>query len=541
MNEPFDVEISRALKKETAESLQGWEFTPAMQAKVMQRIRAEASSDDSTADAPPAPPARRRNLVDWARPLSLVAAAAAAVVLAVNVNWSGLGLGGAASKGSAVTTDSAPPPEMAKAAPYGTNAEPGVKSTKQQAPVPPVQPAPVGSSGSGAAPNTGVANLQAPNERSGDVAFALPMPGPARQEEALADGFRALTAPPGAPGTAKMAGGTEPTDPKEPTEPAQGDPPDFGIAAIAAVENVSGAVADGGAVFTLTTNGLNFTSADMAVVRDISLEELNGASTVTVAADGKAAVVGGGNRVYLISTEGSLERTIQTEGVVERVRWSIDGRLLAVADGTRVVVYAADTGKAQFEVAAGAGAEMAFTPSGYLAVYAAGTNGPHQLVLMDAKGSEVARLNQPPEAGSGLAVAASGSIVVAGGHAYSATWSSVWALPIATMGVTALGHERIVGWNDKSVLNVNVTDGKPVWQANWEGTGRITRVVASPDGSLMAILAQTEEGPVLWVVEAGGKVRLTERLEQVPVEIGLAGDQVVMILPTAVQYRAIPE
>ncbi|HYF76710.1 MAG TPA: hypothetical protein VD973_06250 [Symbiobacteriaceae bacterium] len=541
MNEPFDVEISRALKKDTAESLQGWEFTPAMQAKVMQRIRAEAASD-SAADEPPAPPARRRNLVDWARPLSLVAAAAAAVVLAVNTNWSG-GFG-ASSKESAMTTDSAPPAEMARTVPSGDKADNLEPTATQQILVPPVTPAAVDNSGSGAAANAVVVGSQPSNEQSRSLAFALPMPAPAHQDAALTDTFRALTAP----GSAKMAGASEPpqtveptkpTDPTEPTPPADGGEVEFTMVATAAVENVSGAVAHDGAVFTLTTTGLNYTSADMAIAREISLEGLDVVSTVTVAPDGKTAVSGGGS-LYVVSAEGELHCTVHTEGVIERVAWSQDGRL-AVADGKRVVVYFAETGEAQFEVTTGSVPELAFTPSGYLAIYARRPDGAQELVLMDAKGTEVARQVQPAEAGSGLTVAAGGSIVVAGGQAYSATWSPIWELPMKTTGVTALGAEGVVGWNDQTVLNANVTDGKPAWEANWEGTGRITRVVASPDGKLMAILAETEEGPVLWVVEAGGKVRLTERLEQVPVEIGLSGDQVVMILPTAVQYRAIPE
>lgn len=538
MNEPFDVEISRALKKETAESLQGWEFTPAMQAKVMQRIRAEAASDDGTADAPSAPPARRRNLVEWARPLTYVAAAAAAVVLAVNVNWSGLGV---SSKENAATTDSAPVAERANPtpAPVAGNVEP-VTTTATQSAAPKVQPATVDNAGSGTSGNAGAASPPPPTQRSRDVAFALPMPEPAVGAAVLADGFTALAAP---PGPAKMAGAHEagqPEEPTAPTDPADGGQAQFGIAAIAAVENVSGAVAADGAVFTLTTTGLNYTSADLAVVRDISLEELSGVSTVAVAADGKAAVVGGGNRVYLIDATGKLERTIERTEAVELVRWSDDGRL-AVADGKQVVVYAAATGESQFAVTAGPAAEVAFAPDGSLAVYAALPDGTRQVVLVDAKGNEVARQNQPAGAGRGLAVVASGKAVVAGGLAYDPKGASLWALPLATTGVIALGVEGAVGWNDKTILNVNAADGKPVWQANWEGTGRITRVVSSPDGSLMVILAETDEGPVLWVVEAGGAVRLTERLEQMPVEIGLAGDQVVMILPTAVQYRAIPE
>jgi outer membrane protein assembly factor BamB len=537
VNEPFDVEISRALKKDTAESLQGWEFTPAMQAKVMQRIRAEAASD-SAADEPPAPPARRRNLVDWARPLSLVAAAAAALVLAVNVNWSG-GFG-ASSRESAATTDSAPPAEMAKTVPSGDKADNLELKTTQQGVVPPVTPPAIDNSSNGAAANAVAIGSRPSNERAESLAFALPIPAPAHQDAALTDTFRALTAP---PGLGKMAGATDPTptvEPTDPTPPADGGELEFNMATIAAVENVSGAVAEGGAVFTLTTTGLNYTSADMATVRDVSLEELGFGSTVAVAADGKAAVVGTGNRVYLIDTDGTLMRTIARSEAIERVRWSTDGRL-AVAEGKRIVVYRADSGEAQFEVATGGPAEIAFTPSGYLAVFARRPDGAPELALMDAKGTEVARLVQPAEAGSGLTVAAGGRVVVAGGHAYSATWRSIWELPMKTSGVTALGDEWVVGWNDKTVLNANVTDGKPVWEANWDGTGRITRVVASSGGKLMAILAETEEGPVLWVVEAGGKVRLTERLEQVPVEIGLSGDQVVMILPTAVQYRAIPE
>jgi hypothetical protein len=531
VNEPFDVEISRALKKETAESLQGWEFTPAMQAKVMQRIRAEATSDDDAADAPSASPARQRNWAERARPLSWVAAAAAAVVLAVNINWSGFGMGGSALKESAATPD-VPSLEAATSSPANANAQvvaPASAQVTDTTPKPDAQPATGDTSGSGTQANAGIASIQAPTQRSREMAFALP--APAARQESLADGVATLAAPP----SAKMA-----ITPEQVTDPADGTGPEVGIAfTAAAVENVSGAVTNAGSVFTLTNYGLTFTSADMATVQEISLEGLSGASVVTVAADGNAAVVGAEGRVYLIGADNQLKRTIAGEAAIERVGWSNNG-LLAVADGKRVVVYAADTGEAKFEIAASPGAEVAFAPDGTLAVYVKDQAGAPLLTLTDAKGSEIAR-QQPAEAGSGLEIAAGGKVIVAGGHAYDAAGNSLWAMPLTPVGVTALGSDRVVGWNDQTVLTVGAADGVKVWQANWEGTGRITRVVPAPDGSLMTILAETDDGPVLWVVEAGGKVRLTERLEQMPVELGLVGNQVVMILPTAVQYRAIPE
>lgn len=82
MTEPFDAELSRAVKESAAKSLQGFEFTPEMRAKVLARIQAEESEE------PPKPavqPVRRLHPAPLLRPLSWAALAAAAVLIAVNM------------------------------------------------------------------------------------------------------------------------------------------------------------------------------------------------------------------------------------------------------------------------------------------------------------------------------------------------------------------------------------------------------------------------------------------------------------------------
>lgn len=93
MNEPFDAELSKAFK-DSAKSLQGWEFTPQMRQKVLERVRAEEQASPASTERPARRSGPTTNLV---RPLSWVAVAAAAAFLVMKIDVGGFGMGSSKS------------------------------------------------------------------------------------------------------------------------------------------------------------------------------------------------------------------------------------------------------------------------------------------------------------------------------------------------------------------------------------------------------------------------------------------------------------
>ncbi|HWI52785.1 MAG TPA: hypothetical protein VNT01_11665 [Symbiobacteriaceae bacterium] len=505
MNEPFDVEISRALKESAARSLEGWEFTPAMRAKVMDRIRTEAADDTALAS----PPARRFDAARVIRPLAWVAVAAAAMVIAINTDLAGFG-------GSRKETASAPQVASKSAAPAPAPAAPPTPETVTAAqtkdgPVPAASSEQPAATAKSMAPESGARSADstvAALTVGRSLAFELTLPG----GEAQAEVAQALVAPPGANG--KLAFTTM------------------------APTNIAGAVSGNGSILTLTPFGVKAVDFEMVTVWERPLADLSHQSLLAVAPDGRAAVANGGDLLYLVNERGELDQTIKAGGAISQVLWSNDGRM-AAAVGPKVVVYSAGTSKPQFTADAG---EAAFAPDGVLAVYGGRSDDARLLTLIDPKGAVIARA-QPAVAGRGLAVTGGGQVIVAGGQAYDRAGNALWQLPLKTDGIAPAGSDRLVAWDAHTVMLAGSSDGLPVWKANWNGAGPgIARVVPSPDGRFVAIVAPQADGTaVLWIVGSDGRQILTEKLAQMPVDLSVAGNQVVLILPDTVQYRSLPE
>lgn len=496
MNEPFDVEISRALKESAVKSLEGWEFTPALRTRVMDQIRAEAAADA----APASPPSRRPDLVRMARPLALVAAAAAAVMLVVN-----FGLPGVSKKEAPATMETAM--SAAPTAPPMPSNEATTTQDTKAAPASAPEKAGAGQSFGSPSPKA-VAPVEA---QRAQLALELTVPADART-----DAPQALMAP----------GKSRSADPSS-------------SFTVMATSNIGGGVSGGGAVVTLTPFSVKAVDAANATVWERPLADLNRQSVVAASADGRAAVANGGDLLYLVNNRGDLDKTVHTGAVVEELQWSNDGRV-AAAEGAKVVVYGGATGDVQFTVTTHPGSQVAFASDGMLAVFESPDF--RHLELYDAKGRAVFRA-RPAVDGRGLVFAGDGQILVAGGQAYDRAGNSLWQLPLRTLGVSALGADRIVAWDARTVMTVNARDGRQLlWRADWKGSGLgISKVVSAPDGSFVVIVARVDDGAVLWVVSADGRQLLTEKLGQMPIDLGVAGRQVVLILPGSVEYRAVPQ
>lgn len=506
MNEPFDVEISRALKEGAVKSLEGFEFTPAMRAKVMDRIRSEA---------PEAPPAKRFDVNRAVRPLAWVAVAAAAMVIVINTDLSRLpGFGSAKKSEMKMETASAPaaapaPPADNMAVAKSAPAEP--KADSQQ-PRPTEQQSTGGGNAAGTTPTT-TATAVAPKAPEARQVATIELTAPtAANARSVSDAPLAFAPPAGSP---KMS------------------------VAAAAASNIGGAVPQEGEVLTLSPLGVKKVDLNNAVVWDRPLADLTQQSVLATAPDGRAAVANGSNLIYLLNNRGELDLTIHGDATINQVAWSNDGRVASV-EAKQVVVYGADSGKALFTVEAGEASQVAFTPDGTLAVYSARTPDTRTLTLLDAKGTEIANA-QPAVAGAGLAVTPDGQVVVAGGQAYSRAGDALWQVPFKTEGLAVLG-DRIVAWDAHHVMTVDARTGSQTgWKAEWKGTAAINRVVTSPDGRYVVITAQAEDGALLWVLDRDGKVLLSEKLPQMPVDVGFAGAQIVLIEEGSVQYRLIPQ
>jgi hypothetical protein len=501
VNEPFDVELSRALKEGAAKSLEGWEFTPAMRAKVLERVRTEPAET-----APAAPPTKRVDPVRLIRPVAWVAAAAAAFLIVANLGGIER-LGGARkemSTTSAPRQDAAAKPEAPAAAAPAPNATFTQDRQTDQAPaVAAAESLPGSGTAATGAADTSVA--QAPAV----TAVALTVP-------ARPDG----------------------QGPEAATAAAQAAPRTLALKAAVASENIGLAANSSGPVLSLTGTGLRAQAGDGAPVWDRPLADLSPQSLLAEAPDGRAAVANGTNLLYLVGSGGELDRTLNSSAPVEQLLWSNDGRL-AAAEGDNVVVYEAATGNAAFTLNAGVNREMAFAPDGLLAVLGDRPNDPHRLVLADQKGTATVEI-RPTAVGRGLAFAAGGAVVVAGGHAYSREGRPLWRMPLVTEGVAA-GEKQVIGWDAHTVLAVDAQDGHAVWKADWQGEGPgVRKVVLSPDGCHVAVVAPLEDGAAFWILDNAGKVLYAERLPQMPVDVSFAGNQVVLLMPQSVIYRSIP-
>lgn len=511
MNEPFDAELSKAFKEGAAKSLEGWEFTPAMRAKVLDQARAEV------AEAASRPPQRQFRPMDVVRPLTWVAAAAAAFLIVTN-----LGHFGGASTNSKPMAESKSAADRAAAKSAAPTAAP-VPATGNAVAQKAAADAPaVPYSAASAAPEVAATHVET-TATSAMTSTAAGMADTALPTVVAMD----LTVPAAKDGEAAMA-------------PPQGAP--LKSRALAPTpENLSMATNSNGPVVALTPFGLKATNTDGGAAWDRPLADLNRQSLLAQSPDGRAAVANGANLLYLVNQRGELEHTVYGSATIQKLLWSNDGRV-AAAEGSNVTVYDGVTGRSTFTVDAGAGADIAFAADGLLAIYGDRPNDPHRLVLLDRVGVATVEV-RPAVAGRGLAFAANGAVIVAGGQAYSRVGKSLWQMGIQTDGVAALGADLIVGWNAQMIMAVRASDGKLVWKADWKGAEPgIRKVAVSPDGRYTAVVAPQEDGgAVLWVLDSTGRLRYSERLGQMPTDVSFVGEQLVLLQPQSVEYRSIPQ
>ncbi|HLN64320.1 MAG TPA: hypothetical protein VK464_22605, partial [Symbiobacteriaceae bacterium] len=118
----------------------------------------------------------------------------------------------------------------------------------------------------------------------------------------------------------------------------------------------------------------------------------------------------------------------------------------------------------------------------------------------------------------------------------------LWTAPLVPTGMAALGSDKVVAWDGHTVLVLDGRDGHTVLEASWKGAGRgVQKVVPSADGKHVAILAQTEDGPVVWVLNTAGTVTYTEKLGSTPVDLALTGTHLVIMLEESMILRELPQ
>jgi len=470
VNEPFDVEISRALKESADKSLSGWEFTPAMRAKVLERVRAEA------AEAPaPTEPARRKQLdpAKLIRPVTWVAVAAAAAFMVVSVGPMGSMKKASDGMRMEAAQDAAPEAATMMAVPTGDDMK-----------------------AKGVAPPTA--------QRSAAQMVSLSLPtAPAITPESVQ--------PP------TLAG------PK--------------MAAAAFTMNVAADVALSNAV-VLNTTGVQAVDPNGAVLWNRTMEGLDQQSVLAVSHDGRVALGGANNQMRILNAAGDTEQVVYATAPIHRMVWSNDGRVAAV-EGSMVFVYNAANGKQEYHVDAGAAQEVGFSPDGRLAVFGRGTDGRPVLTLRDAMGGRLWETS-PAVDGQGLVFTAGGKVVVAAGQAYSLDGVALWSMPFTPLGLSALTDSTLVAWDDRSVVLLEGEGGNLLWQAGFEGAGRLLTVAAAPDGRYLAIAAETGHGPVVWLVTAGGQQVSAEFVAAAPVDLSFSGNRLLIVLPQSVTAKVLP-
>ena len=517
MNEPFDAELSRAFKESSAKVLQGWEFTPAMQQKVLDRLNEEEALT-------PVRPARRFDPGQVIRPLGWIAVAAAAVFLVFNVGIGGMGSPKKESATDFKTADSATP--MAPTA------------TKPASP-------------QESAPPTGAAKQDAGAAASNDQKAAAPTTTPTTTADAPAgaatpqEATMTVAAPPGpqspAPNYPAMnvvallppreAAALKAGPRSSGQDPAPTPGPALGTASV--TSNVAFGVVPGDGAVVLSTDGIRNQQLDGALNWSKNVEGLGDQSLVAVSNDGRIAVANADRRLTVYNSHGDVEATIKLTAPAEKMVWSDDGRLATAEELT----YVYNGSKTEFFGLKARNRSMAFGPDGTLAVFGEQSDRGAVLGLYDRRGKET--LLTVADAGSGLAFAGDGKVVVAGGVAFDRSGKQLWRMNIKPLGLTRLGSSQIVAWDATNVLGVR-PDGSYAWQATWtSGGAAIKKVVASPDGRYAAVVAASEKETLLWVLDADGWQKHAEKLPEVPLDLAFSGDQLMILTPSEVLTRSI--
>lgn len=522
MNEPFDQELSRALKDGVGGPAAGLEFTPAMQRRVLERIRAEAAAPQPVRTAPVIP-----------RPLVWTAVAAAAFALALRLPLGG-GMGGTAGKESAPISGSSTgaSPQMNK-----PPAAPAVPAVPAPAPAAAAETAKAAASydtaPAGAAavaadaartpsqtPAPQPAKTEQPAEEKGVTGFAMPGQPAADAPVTQSPGAGAAMARAGQPEAMTLA-------PESHALGAQST-----AKSMAAPAETLRLAAAGNQTLELTQSELRSRDAAGAVRWTLPLER---ADLIAVAPDGRAAV-GAGPKVCVVSAAGAVERIVEAAHGVGGLAWSAGGNL-AVAGPEGVTVW--QEGRPLYQVATAGALQVAFAPDGALAVLSRDSAGP-RLALFGPDGARLMEAS-PALAGYSLAFTSDGTLAVANGQAFDRAGKAVWQAPMPrAAGAVAVGS-LIVAWDSSTAAGLKGPGGTEAWRLSWPGGGGIVRAVADPAGRYVALLGVTDAGGQILVLDVGGNAVLTEKLPAPPIDVAFTGSGLLIAGQGGVTARALPK
>ncbi|MDB4895919.1 MAG: hypothetical protein JWN15_2181 [Firmicutes bacterium] len=546
MSEHFDTELARAVKESAAKSLKGWEFTPAMQRSVLERIEHAA-----TGIVPGARPSRRFDPMRAVRPLAWTAVAAATLLVVVNTRVGERGLI-RKSVPDAGTAQSAPAAPVAKAIdPAGNGPQPSATPPTANGPgnAPEgTQGASPGSTGSGG-PATQQGTAQ-PDQRAESNSPAQPKQPHLFSQPA---GGAGTTTPPTAPdqmGFATVPGESDPKAPQAlsgayggdkvalevpPQAPRGNQNPPAGVPATAPSDTLH-VVAVGSRVVELSRSGVRVIAADGAQAWAYPLTGAADTSLLAVAGDGSVAVTIA-DKVHVLSPDGKLLRVLEPAGNVTALAWGTGGRL-AIAAGSVVTVIRPATATAEFHTEVIGQPELSFSPDGTLAVLGEGKSG-RQLLIYGKGGALAAQVQQGRSNGRGLVFTP--GAVVAGSQAYGLLGRPLWQTPFVPEGLALAGTDLIMARKADAVVALRAADGVAVWQATWSGSGQgLRRVVTAPDGRFVSVLGSTGDGWVYWVLDHKGKVLYAERLPEEPSDMAFVGERLMLLMSSGPEFRAFP-
>ncbi len=479
MSDSFDMELRKALKESAARELEGWEFTPAMRQKVLDRIRAEEEADS---DSTPAP-VRRLRPAQLLRPAAWLAVAAAAVVVAVKMDFSGM-MGESRQEAASVADQ-----EFAWVMGAEESARQGAPRLSQVPPKENLKPV-----GQGAAEETKVNALTvAPPDRADAGMFARTQP--AEIPLVLPPEIKSLNADLDATGLSVDA-----SDPS-------GDPTARKLAVM------------------LTDAGVRAIGPDAQQVWFQPLPDGVRDAYLAVAADGRV-VLAAGAKVFMMNADGGVEQEMDLAGPVTAIAVGMEDRL-AVANGRTVEVY--DRSGLQFAVPEPGAPVLALGSSGRLAALS-GDGDERRLRVYDPKG-ELLMTFRPTGQGNGLAFAGDG-VVVAGREAYYLNGRPAYQISVDARGLLAVdGGDYLLAWDGQTAALFRAKDGYEAWRAVLKHPGILTHAAVSPDGQHVALAATHDKGGALWVITRSGELRHAERLPAAPRGAAYAGDQLILLLP----------
>ncbi|HEY8346469.1 MAG TPA: hypothetical protein VIL07_04245 [Symbiobacteriaceae bacterium] len=112
----------------------------------------------------------------------------------------------------------------------------------------------------------------------------------------------------------------------------------------------------------------------------------------------------------------------------------------------------------------------------------------------------------------------------------------VWAVPFGARGMAAApGSSLLLVWNEAEAAVLQVSSGQEVWRAAPDAAGPVLiRGVLSPEGRQVALLAATDGGFALWVLDSAGNLLLADAMAARP-SIDFQGDQLKVELPDGVR------